>query len=322
MNTQPFNPLHTSTPCDVDLDMGDTFPDLGPMLFEPEQPSASPPLTHILNKDLTECTVCGATEVSNQMCHGPPAPAPTYINISSPGCGSECDPVEVANKIEREPSPVIDCYCKYQDPYGGCEMKFVSCPGNIPGTPALSVDGWLQRREEHPSTSGAGSPGPRDKPSLKQLDIRECLDPEHDIPEEIKEAVVSAGEGDSGSGKGVRYPRDICLAPRDTASADRELWAIRTQRRHVLKPGESRKIRTNLVLPRCRSPHHAAKIEGPAPHWTANKVGTLINIKQGVLDGRRSGRLHVDLYNIDEKPLVIQTGTVVGQFVREPLLYI
>ena len=304
--------------------MEETFPDLGPMMFDPEPATTSPLLTHVLNMSKTECIVCGTRAISNQMCHGYPSEVPAYIDISSPETGSEKDPTEsTTTKAPTEVDPdIVSCWCKYEDPDMDCELKYLDCPGNIPGAPAIAVGGWLHRREVPPDAMETKTRGSGDKPSLKQLDIRECLDPEHDIPEIIKEAVVSVEEGDDVCGREARFPRDICLAPRDTASADRELWAIRSAKRHILKPGESRKIRTNLVLPRCRSPHHAAKIEGPAPHWTANRVAILVRIKQGVLDPRRTGRLHVDLYNMDEKSLIIQTGTVVGQFTREPLLSI
>ena len=45
-----------------------------------------------------------------------------------------------------------------------------------------------------------------------------------------------------------------------------------------------------------------------------------LQIRDGVVDGDRGGRVHVDVFNTGASRLIIAPGAVLGQFVREPFL--
>ena len=179
---------------------------------------------------------------------------------------------------------------------------------------ATSSDGWLQRREE-PATV---SPIPcSNKRQLRQLDIRE-FGAGDEIDPVIRDALVSGREGDGYIEPAPeRIPRDVTLASRDHGSADREVWAIRAKRRMVVRSGESRRIKTNLILP--PTPHpYATKIASPDPHWLSELQ--LLKVKTGVLNTKRGGRLNVDIHNPTPNAICLRLGSVIGQLVREPYL--
>ena len=114
-----------------------TFPDVTPAsetFDEMSQPSVP---THKLNKEMTECVICGTRSLENQMCHGAPTiTEPEYIDISDeciitdisnnivmsgevtdpPAEEGSVKPVEaeiIPVEVERD-EPMIDCWCKYE----------------------------------------------------------------------------------------------------------------------------------------------------------------------------------------------------------------
>ena len=116
-----------------------TFPDAVPASESFDEMTLSTVPTHKLNKEMTECVICGTRSLENQMCYGAPTiTEPEYIDISgdcSPPVytdisnnivvsGEVTDPPEeerpvkaeeevIAVETERE-GPMIDCWCKYE----------------------------------------------------------------------------------------------------------------------------------------------------------------------------------------------------------------
>ena len=158
------------------------------------------------------------------------------------------------------------------------------------------------------------SPESHHKRELRQRDIREFAT----IDNVIGGALVSEA-GDGGDNKHVheRSPRDITLAPRDQRSADREVWLVRAKKQVVMRSGESRRVRSNIILP--PPPHpYVSKIVSPEPHWLAEHQ--MLKVKQGVLNMRRGGALNVNLHNPSPNTVYLQIGSVIGQLIREPFL--
>ena len=114
-----------------------TFPDVTPASEMFDEMSLPTVPTHKLNKEMTECVICGTRSLENQMCHGAPTiTGPEYIDISS-----DCIITDISNNIvmsgevtdppaeersvksveaeiipvetERD-EPMIDCWCKYE----------------------------------------------------------------------------------------------------------------------------------------------------------------------------------------------------------------
>lgn len=265
--------------------------------------------THEFSPNLTSCLICGTESPCNQICPG--------LEFS----------------VKEDTAPLAPVYENISEDEPGIAIPSTSV-AMVGGTRATSRDGWLQRNDAKDDVDRSEEQLSRKRKaeSLIQADIRKYSRsaPVMGIAGLRKRMVSKEGGGDEGEVSIVEVlppcPPDIVLPVRTSESADREVWILRSTQRRSLASGESGRVETGIIIP-ARDPNidhrqHAARVESASQssHWLSPQISKNLLIRDGVVDGNRGGRVHVDVINTGSSRLIIAPGAVLGQFVREPFL--
>ena len=204
--------------------------------------------------------------------------------------------------------------------------------------PKRTSTGWLQRNDDSPaavndiqsqsisSSSSSSSPPPSAGPlpsssssSTSSIGGQMYYNEACAVQDELKLQDDTVSEGHC---KAAVNLDTVIIPPRNSTSADLEMWYLKSNDCYKIPAGKSLFVKSTVFGDFTTEHPHTSRIDSITPfnHWLGQPIDANLAIRAGTLNPNFTGYIEVCIFNKGQKELIVKAGAPIAVLKRENYL--